>query len=50
MASRKETRESVRGYVARYGDAAIDSERARQEAAAASELAKRFLSDGRTLR
>ena len=34
----------VRAYVARYKDAAIDSERARQEAAAASELAKRFLS------
>lgn len=44
MASRKETRDPVRGYVARYEDAAIDSERARQEAAAASQLAKRFLS------
>jgi len=43
-ASRKETWDPVRGYVTRYGDAAIDSERARHEAAAASELAQRFLS------
>ena len=46
VASRKESWDPVRGYVARYGDAAIDSERARQEAAAASELTQRFLSYG----
>ena len=50
IASRKETRDPVRGYVARYEDAAIDSERARQEAAAASELAQRVLSTKTTLR
>ena len=44
MTHRKETRDTVRGYVARYEDAAIDSERAHPEAAAASELAQRFLS------
>ncbi len=37
--------EPERGYVARYEDRKIDEERARQEAAAASELAKQFLSD-----
>jgi hypothetical protein len=42
---RKEMWEPERGYVTRYEDRKIDEERARQEAAAASELAKQFLSD-----
>ena len=42
---RKELWEPERGYVARYEDPKIDEERARREAAAASELAKQFLSD-----
>jgi hypothetical protein len=45
VANRKETWEPERGYVVRYEDPEIDEERARKEAAAASELAKRFLTD-----
>ena len=45
VANRKETVQPERGYVARYEDPAIDAERARQEADAAGELARAFLSN-----
>ena len=45
LANRRRSFEPVRGYVARYEISEIDTERARREAVAASELAKRYLSD-----
>ena len=44
-ANRNDLLKPVRGYVARYETSDIDTERARREAAAASDLAKRYLSD-----
>ena len=44
-ANRKDLRKPVRGYVTRYETSGIDTECVRREAAAASELAKRYLSD-----
>jgi len=44
-ANRKDLLKPVRGYVTRHETSEIDTERARREAAAASELAKRYLSD-----
>jgi hypothetical protein len=45
LANRKDSFEPARGYAARYEMSEIDTERARREAAAASELAKQFLSE-----
>ena len=45
LANRKDSFEPARGYVARYEIPEIDTERARREATAASELAERYLQD-----
>jgi len=45
LANRKDSPELVRGYATRYQLPEIDTERARREAAAAGELAERFMSE-----